>query len=240
MMTTFLATTALVLCTLPATAEDFVVDVVENTQNGGNVLDGGDNLTITGSGRIETPVTDAVSGTNGNSVFNDGVIIADSVDSRGINLVDGINTVVNRGVVQMNGAFGNAIRIFGEGGTIENFGLVQTTDLGANAVVLIGAGGQMVNAVGAIIVTGGDGSTAIQTTGDVDIRNAGQIGTLGNDAGGIDLAGTGQILNEGLIDLKKRPKTGEPACLERLPRRSASRPLPAPLRPPASLPAVRR
>ncbi|HIG18850.1 MAG TPA: hypothetical protein EYQ31_17005 [Candidatus Handelsmanbacteria bacterium] len=35
-------------------ADDFVVDTATTTTNGGNTIDGGDTLTITGTGSIET------------------------------------------------------------------------------------------------------------------------------------------------------------------------------------------
>jgi len=134
-LSALLATTALALWASPTLAEDFVIEGVVNVENGGNVLDGGDSLTVTETGAISTVGTDAVNGTNGNDVVIDGVISSSGANSYGISLVGGVNSVLNNGVINTNGANGRGIQIEGDGDiTNTENGLIATNDNSATAI----------------------------------------------------------------------------------------------------------
>lgn len=195
-----LATSAIFGAANPVLAEDFIVDGVVNLQNGGNLLDGDDSLTITGSGAISTIGVDAVSGTDGIRIVNDGLVTADGIGADGVNLFTGTNAVVNTGTIETLGGSASTIVVVGPDSTIENHGVLTTFAAGSEGVFLSGEGASLLNAEGGRITTLADQATAIFTSGNLSILNAGQIRTFGAFSGGIfHDGGAVRITNDGTI-----------------------------------------
>ena len=186
---------------LQTQADDFVVDMPVFATNGGNVIDGNDVITVTGTGSITPPTDDFGINANGdnNTVFNHGVITTDQYghgirvfnfsavhNSGAINtsykytygiLAGNNNAITNSGTITTNGdSTGNGIRA-AHNNTVTNSGNIIILDRGYGIFV---DNGNHVGNSGLIQAQGGAG---IRVLNDNVLTNSGQIEVSGYGAG---------------------------------------------------------
>lgn len=186
------------LAAAPALADDFVVNAPSTATNGGNVLNGNDNLAVTDSGSIATAGTPAVNLTGtGNTVMNNGSVSTVGNNTRGIVTVDG-NTITNSGMLTTSGVNSDGIR-FDDSNVITNSGFIGTT--GDNSFGMYGVVGSTLNFIlnSGTITTSGDGSVGIAAYDNNTITNTGAINTTGADANGIAVNDGNSVTNIGTI-----------------------------------------
>jgi autotransporter-like protein len=171
----------------PARADDFVVDTATTTTNGGNTVDGGDTLTVTEDGSIETTGVSVhgVSATGpDNAVTNHGTISTQGNSGIAIYNYDSDNSAIsNSGVISTEGAASTAIYNFNsDNSAITNTGTITTEGAGAAAIRGVDSDNSTINNSG-VISTEGDGATGIGSFGSDNsaISNSGSISTIAAD-----------------------------------------------------------
>lgn len=152
-------------------ADDFVIEAPSAITNGGNVLNGNDSLTITGSGSISTAGTDAVDVTGSN------------------------NTITNSGSIGTTGNTAMGIQAVDDT-TITNFGSITTTGNNSHAIDLDN-NSTITNS--GTITTQGSSSNGVDFRNNNTIFNSGSISMEGNNAHGLDGLSNNTIINSGSI-----------------------------------------
>ena len=191
---------ALALPAAPARAETFTIDGTVNRSNGGNVLDGDDEIIINKGARIEvnrssTPLIAGEAntgvilrksdGTNSpnNTVRNNGDIVSTGDFGEGVSVIDGGtsgNRLFNNGNISAVGRRSRGVEL-GQNSRLVNNGTITLTDDSTTddpaTGVLVGSNS---------IITNNGAIESQDTDGAVVFGSSGSIGgsTLNNNAGG--------------------------------------------------------
>ncbi len=166
-------TGAQVLGISPTSADEFVIDTPVTVQNGGNVIDGNDTLTVTPDGSITT--------TGNNN---------EAVDAAGNN-----NTIINQGTLATSGDSSDAIDV-NNNSTVTNSGSLTTS--GTFARGIYSSNNNTITNSGSITTTGNN-SFGIRVHDSSSVTNSGSITTSGNDSDGIDLEDRNVVTNTGSV-----------------------------------------
>ena len=202
-----------------ALADDFTISTPVTVQNGGNVIDGNDMLTITPTGGITVTGTDAISATGIQNVFDiRGGIVTNGVNSFGM-FFGSSNTVDISGSVVTNGPISDGV--FGvDTNTVSVSGRVDVLGPASHGIHL--RDGNRIDVSGSVISIGPFADTILvrddnrisvdgllSTTGDFAFainafdRNAivinGAARTTGNDANAIDVVDSNSITINGSV-----------------------------------------
>ena len=191
---------ALALPAAPARAETFTIDGTVNRSNGGNVLDGDDEIIINKGARIEvdrssTPLIAGEAntgvilrksdGTNSpnNTVRNNGDIVSSGDFGEGVSVIDGGtsgNRLFNNGNISAVGRRSRGVEL-GENSRLVNNGTITLTD---DSTTRDPATGVLVGSNS--IITNNGAIESQDTDGAVVFGSSGSIGgsTLNNNAGG--------------------------------------------------------
>ena len=191
---------ALALPAAPARAETFTIDGTVNRSNGGNVLDGDDEIIINKGARIEVnrsstplitgqPNTGVIlrksDGTNSpnNTVRNNGDIVSTGDFGEGVSVIDGGtsgNRLFNNGNISAVGRRSRGVEL-GENSRLVNNGTITLTD---DSTTRDPATGVLVGSNS--IITNNGAIESQDTDGAVVFGSSGSIGgsTLNNNAGG--------------------------------------------------------
>ncbi len=191
----------IVLCE-PVHSDDFTIDSPTAANNGGNVLDGNDSLTITENGSI-TPASGvegvSTSGTN-NIVINSGTINTTGVNADGINSNSASDTLTNNGSISIAGDDARGIMSDGNDVTITNNGSIATTGVESHGIRANSTSPTVINN-GRITTTGVDAIGIFSDEANTVIINNGTISTSENGAWGINMqqGENSSITNRGSI-----------------------------------------
>lgn len=156
--------------------DSFVITGAETARNGGNTLNGGDNITVTETGSVTT------TGFNSFGLFSSG----------------NTNILINSGAVATSGDAASGIVAVGDDNSLMNNGFVTTT--GINAAVGIFARGNSNSLTNfGTITTEGTRAVGIEARGDANtVINHGLVTT--NGAVGIEVYDAGNtITNSGTV-----------------------------------------
>lgn len=192
-----LLSAAIVASALPALADDFVISTPQVVTNGGNVVNGNDSITVTGTGSVATALMDALNATgNNNTITNQGLLTTFGVGSDGIDTYAGnYATISNSGSITTNGNYSEGIEARNYN-TIDNSGTVTTG--GDSSEGIIANRYNTITNSGSI-TTGGNNSEGIDAFRGNSVVNSGSIATSGDDANGIGSFIYNTIANSGTI-----------------------------------------
>ena len=181
--------------------DSFVITGAETATNGGNTLNGGDNITVTETGSVTTNVRfvhglDASGNTN--SLTNSGTVTTSGIGGYGIYANGANNSLSNNGTVTTSGRGGYGIFADGANNSLSNNGILTTT--GNNAVGIIARdNSNVITNVGTVTTEGALSAIGIETDGDANtVINRGFVTTNGGD--GIQTRGAGAtVTNSGTV-----------------------------------------
>jgi hypothetical protein len=178
-------------------AATFVINIPTFLTNGGNVVDGNDTITVTGTGSISPPATnDGIFATGvNNTITNDGTIATTGNYAQGIETYNG-NIITNSGSITTAGNYAQGIYGY-DGNTISNSGTISTSGNYAAAGIHAIDGNNIINS--GTIVTNGNYAYGIEVDDGNTITNIGTITTYGDYAEGIDANDYNTITNSGSI-----------------------------------------
>lgn len=225
--TILLASTALAQ---PAIASHFTISTPTIVQNGGNILDGDDTITVEPEESITTTTTSAIFATgennvidnfgvlsttgathdgirtglgDGQTVLNAGSIFTDGSLSDGI-VIPSLSSVTNDGLVQTLGTDSYAVQAV-DNNFIQNSGQLSTS--GDDSHVVQAHEGNTVINDGTITSTG-EGSYDIQALDNNTVVNNGSMNASGDDAGSISITNNGTVENTGTITVSGGQSNG--------------------------------
>ena len=161
-------------------------------------LNGGDTLTITATGSIQTTDfnNNGVSATGGsNTINNAGIISTSGNESKGINTTGGGSTIINSGSISTQGSSSRAIYATGGSNAIINTGTISTINSGG--IRADGANNSITNS-GTITSSNNEGITIIGNSNK--LVNSGSIIAGGANRRGVLVVGDGNTIeNSGSI-----------------------------------------
>lgn len=185
-----------------AHAEEFIISGTATTTNNGATMDGGDRITVIGTGSVTTSAfsTPGLSATgDGNSLTNFGEVTTSGPFGDGIFARGDANTLINGGTVTLAGTDSDGFSVDGHRNVLINNGAITTSGNASFGVFAMGDDNTLINS-GQVLTTNVYSNGLFVVGDNTEVTNAGVVIVEGSDSRGVFVIGDHATLtNSGTI-----------------------------------------